>query len=499
MSTSQLARCGVLIGCVIASACGHGSPDRPSAGSSTAGSAAPGSAAADPWQSKPTPPKPPDTPESRAARADAALGRVAAIMPKLAKLRQLDFLHDIPRQYQTTDDFRSYVHAEIAKELPAGKAADYSTALYQLGLLKTPKNLAELEEQAFVTQAGAYYDPKTKKFFLVMVPDNALMLDTVSAHELTHGLQDQHFDLLKYLPDDDGSAAADAPDDPKKLDEDAESARHFVVEGDATFTMFLYAVQESMPAGGSGAPISPKMIDLLGAQLAQFAKMSPEEIAKMNSPMADDPDLKKAADAMADIPATVLVPMTDSYMQGAVLVLTAYKRGGWAAVNDLFAHPPASTEQVLHPDTKYYPQPDPPRRVHLPKLAGAQLAKAVLGELQWQVYFSLWDPPMKATASEGWGGDQVSVVRRADGRLIARIATAWDSPNDATEFAQAYAASLTARFAGATGDATTALGFARPDGTGKIFMETDGDKVYVIDGADSRAELAGMIANTKID
>ena len=32
-----------------------------------------------------------------------------------------------------------------------------------------------------------------------MVPDSDMILDTMSAHELTHGLQDQHFDLQKFL------------------------------------------------------------------------------------------------------------------------------------------------------------------------------------------------------------------------------------------------------------------------------------------------------------
>ena len=45
------------------------------------------------------------------------------------------------------------------------------------------------------------------------------MLDTMSAHELTHGLQDQHFDLQKYMPSGD------------KLDDDHQAARRFVAEG----------------------------------------------------------------------------------------------------------------------------------------------------------------------------------------------------------------------------------------------------------------------------
>jgi hypothetical protein len=437
---------------------------------------------ADPWVAKDAAP---DTPERRTERAQAALGRVAAIMPKLAKLRQLEFTHDIPRQYQTTDEFRTFVHQEIATELPADKAGDMSDALFRLGLLDKPTNLAQLEEQAFVTQAGAYYDPKQKKFFLVMVPDSDVMLDTMSAHELTHGLQDQHFDLQKFLPDE-GSGS-------EKLNDDASSARRFVAEGDATFTMFLYMAMQANPGGA----IPPAVIDALVTQLGSMAALSPAELAKMNAPLANssDPEIKKSIEAMGDIPATVLVPMIDSYMQGALLVAAAYKRGGWNAVDDLFVHPPESTEQALHPDKLF--AGDHPHRVQLPALGGHELASVVLGELQWQVYFSLWVPDQKTAASEGWGGDAASVVRRPDGRIISRIATVWDTPNDASEFATAYTASLGKRFPKGSGDPAT--GFDRGDGAGKIFMKVDGTKVIAIDGVDDAKQLTALVAGTKLE
>ena len=452
----------------------------------TAGSGSAGSAtgSADPWAGKPATP---DTPELRKKRADAALSRVAEIMPKLAKVRELTFEHDIPREYQSSADFKTFVHAEIQKEMPADKAADESAALFQIGLLTKPGNLAELEEQAFTTQAGAYYDPKKKKFFLVMVPDNDTMLDTISAHELTHGLQDQHFDLQKFMPDND-----------KKLDDDHQAARRFVAEGDATLTMFLYAV-----ATMTNKPITPDVIKLMSTQLDAFAKMSPEEMVKQNAAGfggSMDPEIKKSIDAMADIPLTVLVPMIDSYTQGAGLAATAFlQTGSWAGVNALFTDPPESTEQALHPATKMYPKRDHPKPVSISTATDKpenKIADVVLGELQWQVYFQLWLPAQRAIASEGWGGDRVTVIKRGDGRLVARIATVWDTEKDATEFAQAYATSLKPRFMKGTGDPKT--GFDRGDGAGRIYMKQVGANVYIVDGADDAAWLDDLIKATTI-
>ena len=445
-----------------------------------------GSATADPWAGKP-PRTTPETPAEKKQRAEIALARVASIMPKLAKVRELTFDHDIPREYQTAEDFKTFVHTEIAKEMPKAKAADESAALFHIGLLTKPGNLADLEEQAFTTQAGAYYDPAKKKFFLVMVPDNDMMLDTISAHELTHGLQDQHFNLQKFMPEDD-----------KSLDDDHQSARRFVAEGDATFTMFLYAVTSF-----TDTAITPAMVEKMKTQLADFSKTSPEEMIKQNAAgfgASMDPEIKKSIDAMNDIPMTVLIPMIDSYTQGAGLVAEAYDHGGWAGVNALYTNPPESTEQVLHPATKMYPNRDHPKVVTISIPSDKpenKIADLVMGELQWQVYFQLWLPAQRTIASEGWGGDHVIVIRRGDGRLVARIATAWDTEKDATEFAQAYVGSLKARLPKGSGDPAKG-GFDRGDGAGKIFMKQVGSNVFIADGADDATWLDDLIRSTTI-
>jgi hypothetical protein len=141
-----------------------------SAGSAGGGSAATaGSAAArDPWAAAP---KPPDTPESRQRRAEAALGRVAKIEPEVAVLRHLGFERAVPTRYQKPDEFRAFVRREIAKDLPPARSRDLTQALAHLGFLAHATDLAGVEEQAMTTQAGAYYDPAAKAFFVVMVPE----------------------------------------------------------------------------------------------------------------------------------------------------------------------------------------------------------------------------------------------------------------------------------------------------------------------------------------
>ena len=456
--------------------------DKPAVPPASAGSGS--AAAADPWNTS-AQPKPADTPASRHERAAAALGRVAAIEPEVARLRGLTFSREVPTHYQAAGEFQAFVRREIAKELPPARSRDLSAALAHLGFLVKPIDLAQVEEQAMTTQAGAYYDPAAKAFFLVMVPDNELMLDTMSTHKLTHALQDQHFDLTKYLPSDAG------------IDDDAATARRFVVEGDATFVMLLYALH-----GVIGDRISPAVLASLRSQVTVFAAMDVDALKEMSKSQSAafgmmDADIKKSIDAMDDIPSTVLVPLLASYMKGSLVALTAYEHGGWPGVDALYRDPPASTEQVLHPEAKLYPARERPHRVTLARTADAELTGNVLGELQWKIYFELWKLPHAAEASEGWGGDRYAVTRRKDGRLIGRIATTWDTAGDAAEFASAYLASLAVRFPGA-GTSAPAAGFARPNG-GRVFLRTAGTRVFIVDGADDAGALDALVRTTTFD
>ncbi|HTL35828.1 MAG TPA: hypothetical protein VL326_22015 [Kofleriaceae bacterium] len=427
----------------------------------------------------------PSTPESRKKAAEAAVGRVESIEPKLAKIRELPLEKEVPAAYQTTDDFRAFLKRDIDKELPPKKAKDMADALLHIGLLDKPVDLADTLIKTMVTQAAAYYDPAQKKFFVVMAPDNEMLLDTMSAHELTHALQDQHFDLAKYLP--------------AGLDDDQTNARHFVVEGDATFAMLVY----TSASGGTASKETTNLImNLVKTQVETMANMDITAFAQQMKDQANalgsmDDDMRKSMESIGELPLAIIGPLIDSYMKGAVLCMTAYeKNGGWKGVDDLYKNPPESTEQVLHPATKMYPKREHPRAITMPKLDGTLVETNVLGELQWSNYFQVWK--IKAPdAAPGWGGDKFSVMRDKDNHLVGVLVTAWDSEPDAKQFADAYLQTLPVRFAGAKGDATKD-GLARPD-FGKVFVRQVGDKVYIVDGAADGKLIDRVVKEAKVE
>src|SRR6185295_18065417 len=107
-----------------------------------------------------------------------------------------------------------------------------------------------------VERAGGILGAKTTKQYGAELAGR--MEDTIIVHELTHALQDQHFDLQKFQISDPLS--------------DAGSARSALIEGDATLTMYNFFSGfelEKMPG-------FEQVIDSVMQDPKQLLEMSPD-------------------------------------------------------------------------------------------------------------------------------------------------------------------------------------------------------------------------------
>lgn len=364
--------------------------------------------------------------------------------------------------------------------------------MFHLGLVKQKVDLRELLLDAFASQAGAYYDPESNRFYIVMLSSDASWLDAMSAHELVHGIQHQHFDLIKYY----------LPSPERRLTEDELNARRFIVEGEATLMMLVYLGDRGGQdlLGGDRAKLTAQLGAMSSLDTATLIKL---QKAQSSSLEGLDDDMRQAIDAMDRIPHFILVPLIDSYIRGTLPVMEAFSAGGWDAVAKLYSQPPESTEQVLHPSTKLFPARDYPTVLHLPAalpgLDGYKTAHSdVLGELQWRTYFGTWEVPGAADAAEGWDGDRYTMLVNGDA-TAAVIATTWDSPADAEQFEKAYLDSLAKRFPSGTRTRTrTGMRHARPEGTLVVVERRDSD-VWIADGvpAATAAKTLAALRKTK--
>ena len=94
-----------------------------------------------------------------------AIGRAAEIETEVAKVRELTLEAPVPVATQSAADFRAFVHRSVEAE-PTAKAE--TEAYIKLGLIPPKTDLGGAVENALATQAAAYYDPKAKRFFIVM-------------------------------------------------------------------------------------------------------------------------------------------------------------------------------------------------------------------------------------------------------------------------------------------------------------------------------------------
>jgi hypothetical protein len=313
---------------------------------------------------------------------------------QVAPLRGLLPTGSVPRSFMDHDQLRAYFTAELETQWSPEDELRAQAVLRALDMGDGGAELRQAQIDDAVESVLGFYDHETKQ--LVVVTDRAQMgvLDRVTyAHEFTHSLQDQHYDLAKLFEPTGGNS-------------DAQMALKGLVEGDATLTMGLYAREHFTAA------------DIANYQLEQFQSIDLSGLRfGSGGPMVE---------SAAYFP----------YREGASFVATLYQLGGWEGIDAAYRNPPRSTEQVLHPE-RYYGG-DEPVAVSLPALnlgGWRTLAEDTLGELYLRIYLEHRLPFEQAIpACEDWGGDRYQVLADDQGRLALVLQTAWDSQAAARRF-----------------------------------------------------------------
>jgi hypothetical protein len=329
----------------------------------------------------------------------------AAIEMQVQEIRDLRAKSPVEPKLLDEPTLKANVAASFEKDNPPARVAADERIYQLLGLMPEGASLKDLYLKLLGSQVAGYYDSDTKELYVVSRSGGLGPTERVTfAHEFDHALQDQNFGLDKLQLDAIGES-------------DRALARLSVPEGDATFLMALWAGQYLTPA-----------------ELVQVVQGS------------SDPE---QAAILASMPAILKESLLFPYTAGQPLIQSTFSGGGWAAVDKMYADPPASTEQVLHPEK--HAAHEPPTKVALPKDLAARLGTGwsvdlqdTLGEFQLEVWLESAGKVAKATATAataGWGGDRIALVSKGDRSGIV-VDTRWDNPADAAEFAAAAQATL---------------------------------------------------------
>jgi hypothetical protein len=362
------------------------------------------------------------------------------MMKKVEEIRGLKFKKDVKRVWKSRDEAKAEMIADIDKDTPPEKLAAASREMAFFGFVKEGTDLKVMFADFISAGAGGYYKPDTKVFSLVRGFSEDASRPIVF-HELIHAIEDQYFDYQarsKKFEDEDmgdhGAAIQALVEGSARVYEDR------FVDGEEGLRSKYFAAQQAEGSGDSAAKV---------------AELPPVIIISM-----------------------VMYPYGNGSVFLKAVIPALEAKGEKDAIGAVYANPPSSTEQILHPEK--YLASDLPRTVKLPDFApvlgegwklvgqgeqgefstglavsaillpynmGAQAGSMVRAPdhpIKTKDDFARYamTPVVKfrgdtAKAAEGWDGDRYALLENG-GRMTLAWVSAWDTPEDAAEFAGIY-------------------------------------------------------------
>ncbi len=415
---------------------------------------------------------------------EAVIRYKSGIEKLLPNLRKIPFKHEVKRDVTKRENMKDLILKEIDEDMTPQEFRANELAMKAFGLLPADYNLREALAQLYAEEVAAFYDPKTKTMHLIEEPKKSDkkkpgLLErlfgkkdefdkdenkTVIAHELTHALADQHYDL-------------DALQKNVKKDDDRSLALSALIEGEATLAMF-----------GAG------MDDWDGEQIVKLPAANLEWTFNLISPFMA---FMGGGQSIRNAPPIVSESMTFPYLRGMVFCAKLTNSGGWAAIDEVYRDPPLSTEQIIHPE-KYREQPDYPMSIDLGKLAPGdgwkEVGRNVLGEMQLTI---LLKKHGGKSAAAGWDGDRYAVFEGPNGKLGLVWVSTWDSEDDAREFLRGYASSQSEKLENLGGLPRRPQDVIwRNDGSTLYVVERHGCDVVVVEGFTAQATV-GLLQSAR--
>ena len=296
--------------------------------------------------------------------------RVAPIAAEVARLRGLAFEHPVPIQYLAAKDFEKELGDN--GNASADERADLTReeAVFRaLGLIGGKVDLRAALNTSEKSSTLAFYDPSRQEIFVRGTTLDVEHRVTI-AHELTHVLQDQHFDLPKLQKRATDSTTGDA------------SALQALVEGDAV------RIQDDYLA------------HLSSAEKQEYDRENNAEGSRVGKETSTVPDI---VDLLSSAP----------YELGPSTIQVLLASGGNAAVDAALTGPTPSTSLFVAPGDL-----TPPNSVDQPPIpAGAVAQGAAESFGPFETYLTLamrLDPLAALKAADVVSGGRAVTFRTGD-------------------------------------------------------------------------------------
>jgi hypothetical protein len=380
------------------------------------------------------------------APAQSLFEQVDDIVKTLSEITGWNVKRKVPSQMLSKDSFRKNMESRMKDKSSKTEIRTEEITLKMFGFVPQDFNLARETVDLVSEQAAAYYDYRKKRLFILDSTTGDVEQRLTLAHELAHALADQHHPLGKYL--NKGS-----PDD------DAESAREAVMEGQATFLGWAYLAKTEN----------------------QDLDAVIEKLSKSNGDSSSYPVFSKEPLYMRE---SLVFP----YDAGLTFQYEIYKKHGRDSFDELFTHPPESTQQIMHPqmylDRRQPVDPKPPALEKRLKKKFKELGEGSMGEFDHSVLFRTYLPEAESieAASHWRGGNFRLYENKRDKYPVLTYISEWDSPDAAQHVFELYQKVMKARWKKMVVDHRDRDGIEGSGDSGKFRLWISGDTVESIEG-----------------
>jgi len=346
----------------------------------------------------------------------------------------------VKRRMVTKADVEKYASGRLAKEEYTKHFQVAELTMKKLGFLPREFNLREFLVKATGQQIAGYYDDETKSISLLnWVP--ADRQEPILAHELTHALQDQNYDLAKWMKAvSKPETSANKDGQQEQANDDGAIARKAVVEGQA---MVVYVDYILAPAGRN-------LIN------------TPGLIYRM-----EEPAVKAVQDSqmLHDAPMILREAGSFSYNEGLIFEGELLQKGGRKMdFQGAFTRPPKNSHEILQPETYISAEKLPTTTVpDLKQLVGEDYEvfdSGGIGQLDVRAYLKQYGERRNADeVSSAWQGGAYAAFRRkktagdavpSTSDLATIYVSRWKTSQAAARFARFYVSAVPLRYKAAT-------------------------------------------------
>jgi hypothetical protein len=342
----------------------------------------------------------------------------------------LPIRHPVQKRLVSRDEVVAFIQKHMMEDKDAQRLERSELILKKWGLLPHDFELQPFLLKLLREQVEGYYDPQTKTVNMLdwVEPDQQ---KPVMAHELTHALQDQSFDLEKFMKagDVDLGTMKNDPTPEDIVNDEAGSAHQAIVEGQAMVVSIDY---ELAPMHQSVAN-SPEIVEALKATIIQGT--------------ADSTEFHSA-------PLYIKEALTFPYRYGldfeSELLSKFGKEKAFAAV---FQKPPRTTREIMEPAA--YLSNEKLDGMVLPEFTKdfkdyEKFDVGAVGEFDVAILIEQYagNEAAKRLYPEWRGGYYYAVRPKKDpkGPLGLLYLSRWTNPERASEFAWVYAKGLKQRY-----------------------------------------------------